>query len=45
MPENINWDGVFQSFTDTWLPLFGGLAIIIVVIIIVKIVKKRNRND
>lgn len=20
MPENINWDAVWQSVTDTWLP-------------------------
>lgn len=22
MPENVNWSAVWQSVTDTWLPLF-----------------------
>lgn len=44
MPENVNWNAVFQSFTDTWLPLIGGVIAIIVVIIIFKFVKKRKNK-
>lgn len=44
MPEHVNWDAVFQSFTDTWLPLIGGIVAIIVAIIIVKIIKKRKNK-
>lgn len=43
MPENINWDAVFQSVVDTWLPLIGVAAIIIVVAVIVHIIKKRKK--
>lgn len=44
MPENVNWDAVFQSFTDTWLPLVGGVAVVIAVVVIVKIVKGRKKK-
>ncbi|WP_141720194.1 LPXTG cell wall anchor domain-containing protein [Massilioclostridium coli] len=43
MPKNINWDAVFQSIVDTWLPLIGVAAVIIVVAVIVYIVKKRKK--
>lgn len=23
LPENVNWNAVLQSITDTWLPLIG----------------------
>lgn len=46
MPENVNWDAVFQSIADTWTPVIGIVAIIIVVAVIVLIVKKRkNRSN
>lgn len=35
LPENINWNAVLQSITDTWLPLIGMVAAIILVAIIV----------
>lgn len=44
MLENVNWNAVFQSFNDTWLPLFFGIVAIIVVIIIFKIVKKKKNR-
>lgn len=43
MPENVNWNAVFQSISDTWLPLIGGAVVIIVVIIIFKYIKKRKK--
>ena len=43
MPENINWDAVFQSIVDTWFPLIGVIAVIIVAAVIVHIVKKRKK--
>ena len=33
LPENVNWNGVLQSITDTWLPLIGMVAAIILVAI------------
>lgn len=35
LPENVNWNAVLQSITDTWLPLIGMVAAIILVAIIV----------
>lgn len=35
LPENINWNAVLQSITDTWLPLIGMVTAIILVAIIV----------
>lgn len=33
LPENVNWNAVLQSITDTWLPLIGMVAAIILVAI------------
>ena len=33
LPENVNWNAVLQSITDTWLPLIGMVAAIILVVI------------
>ena len=33
LPENVNWNAVLQSITDTWLPLIGMVAAIILVTI------------
>ena len=33
LPENVNWNAVLQSITDTWLPLIGIVAAIILVAI------------
>ena len=44
MPENINWSGVIQSITDTWLPLIGFVAVIIVIVVLVKVFKNRKNK-
>ena len=44
MPENVNWSAVWQSVTDTWLPLFGGIALIVVAVIVIHIIRKRKNN-
>ena len=33
LPENVNWNAVLQSITDTWFPLIGMVAGIILVVI------------
>ncbi len=44
MPENVNWDAVWQSVTDTWLPMFGWIAVIVIAIIVISIIRKRNNK-
>lgn len=44
MPENINWDGVWQSITDTWLPLIIVGVIVVLGIIIFSIIRKRKKK-
>ncbi len=43
MNRNVNWDGVWQSIVDTWLPLFGWIIIIIIAIIIIVVIRKRKK--
>lgn len=43
MPENVNWDAVWQSVTNTWLPMFGWIAVIVIVIIAISIIRKRKK--
>ncbi len=43
MPENVNWDAVWQSVTDTWLPMFGWIAVIVIAIIVISIIRKRKK--
>ena len=43
MPENVNWSAVWQSATDTWLPLFGGIAVIVVAIIVIHFIRRRKK--
>lgn len=43
LPENVNWNAVLQSFTDTWLPLIGMVAAIILVAIIVHVIQKNKK--
>ena len=43
LPENVNWNAVFQSITDTWLPLIGMVAAIILVAIIVHVAQKNKK--
>ena len=42
LPENVNWNAVLQSITDTWLPLIGMVAAIILVAIIVHVAQKKK---
>lgn len=44
MPENVNWDGVLQSFVEMWLPLFGVIALVIIAIVVWRILKKRKKK-
>ena len=44
MNGNVNWDGVWQSIVDTWLPLFGWIIIIIIAIIIIVVIRKGKSN-
>lgn len=44
MPENIKWDAVFQSIVDTWMPLFGFIAVIIVIAVAAHIIKKKRKK-
>lgn len=39
MPENINWDGVFESMKYFWLPILGIGGVIVIIVIIVVIYK------
>ena len=43
MTENVNWSAVWQSVTDTWLPLFGGISLIVVAVIVIHIIRKRKK--
>ena len=43
LSENINWNAVLQSITDTWLPLIGVVAAIILVAIIIHVVQKNKK--
>lgn len=43
MTENVNWSAVWQSVTDTWLPLFGGIVLIVVAVIVIHIIRKRKK--
>ena len=43
MTENVNWSAVWQSITDTWLPLFGSIAVIAAAIIVIHMIRKRKK--
>lgn len=43
MDRNINWNGIWQSIVDTWLPLFGWIIAIVIVVIVIRIIHKRKR--
>ena len=45
LPENVNWNAVLQSITDTWLPLIGMVAAIILVAIIVHVAQKNKSKN
>ena len=45
LPENVNWNAVWQSITDTWLPLIGMVAAIILVAIIVHVAQKNKSKN
>lgn len=42
MLENINWDAVWQSVTDTWLPLIVVVGGVIVGLILFRIIRKKK---
>lgn len=44
MLENVNWSAVWQSITDTWLPLFGGIALIVAILVVIHIIRKRKKD-
>ena len=39
----MNYDAVLQSITDTWLPFFGFLGVIIALFFIYSIVKRKQK--
>lgn len=43
LPENVNWNAVLQSITDTWFPLIGMVAGIILVVVIVHVAQKNKK--
>lgn len=43
MSENVNWDAVWQSVTDTWLPIFGWIAVIMTAFIVISIIRKHRK--
>ncbi len=44
IPENVNWAAVWQSVTDTWLPLVGSLAAIAVIAVVLAVVRRWRRK-
>lgn len=48
MPDNVNWDVVWQSLVDTWLPVVGivvvGVVVVGVVIAIIAIVIHKKKK-
>ncbi|WP_310601782.1 hypothetical protein [Anaerosporobacter sp.] len=40
-----NLDAVFQSFTDTWLPLVGVVGAVVLVAVVVSIYKKVKKHN
>lgn len=43
LPENVNWNAVLQSITDTWLPLIGVAAAVILVATIAHVIQKNKK--
>lgn len=39
----INWDGVWQSIVDTWIPLLIAGIVVAAVLIVFRIIRKRKR--
>ncbi len=39
----MNWNNIFQSIVDTWLPLFEFIGIIAILAIIVYFIKKKKK--
>ncbi|WP_268892554.1 hypothetical protein [Porcincola intestinalis] len=44
MFENVNWNGVFQSIVDTWLPVIGVIVAAIVISVIVHVIRKKRKH-
>ena len=39
----MNWNNIFQSIVDTWLPLLGFVGVIAILAIIVYFIKKKKK--
>jgi|GEM_PF-4504003 len=37
-----NWINVWKSVEDTWLPLFGWIAVVVIVIIVIQLIRKKK---
>lgn len=44
MLKNINWDGVKQSITDTWMPLIIITAVAALAVIIIHFIRRRKHK-
>lgn len=42
LPAHLNWNAVFQSITDTWLPLLAVLAAILIIGLILRMLTHRR---
>lgn len=43
LPEGVNWGAVWQSATDTWLPLFAALVLTVLILGVATYVQGRKR--
>lgn len=43
LPENVKWDAVLQSITDTWLSLIGVVVAIVGIAVFVHVIKNRKK--
>lgn len=37
-----NWPNVWKSLEDTWLPMFGWIAIIVIMVIVIRFVRRKK---
>lgn len=44
MPDQINWNAVWQSITDTWLPLLAVGAAVIAILVLYSVIRKRKKK-
>lgn len=43
MIGNVNWNGVWQSLLDFWLPTIAFVVLIIVAILVIRIIRRRKK--